>query len=251
MNREELQRYIGVTGYSLGQVEKDYFQHIVLSSLSRKAGSMLVFKGGTALQKIGITSRFSEDVDFTARNKISGKEIYNIATDAIKDYNFLAETNHYIQDERTTSFRIKIQGPLYRNRRGICTIRVEISKREQIILEPERKEFAPPYTDILPYSMDVMQSEEILSEKIRTIYSRQKARDLYDLYKIYERHTKFDKNLTQKKLDYYNINFDPKTFLKRCQRLKSLWKQELQSLMEQVPPYQNAINAVNDMLSTD
>jgi len=251
MNREELQRYIGITGYSLGQVEKDYFQHIVLSALSRKAGSILVFKGGTALQKIGVTSRFSEDIDFTARIETLLEELSNIATDSIKKYNFIAEANHHIQEERTTSFRIKIQGPLYRNRRGICTIQVEISKREQLLLEPERREFAPPYTNILAYSMDVMQSEEILSEKIRTIYSRQKARDLYDLYKIYERHTRFNRNLTQKKLDYYNITFDKKTFLKRCERLKPLWKQELSSLMEQVPPYQNAINTVKEMLSTD
>ena len=248
MNREELQRYIGITGYSLGQVEKDYFQHIVLGALSRKAGSKLVFKGGTALQKIGITSRFSEDIDFTARNENLGKELCKIATDAIKKYNLPVETSHYVQDERTMSFRIKIQGPLYRNHQGICTIRVEISKRETVFLKPEQKEFTPPYADILPYIIDIMQNEEILSEKIRTIYSRQKARDLYDLYKIIKQNTRFDKSLTQKKLDYYNISFETVTFLKRCEMLKPLWSQELQSLMENVPSYQEALITVKNML---
>lgn len=248
MNREELQRYIGITGYSLGQVEKDYFQHIVLGALSRKAGSKLVFKGGTALQKTGITSRFSEDIDFTARNENLGKEICEIATDAIEKYNVSVETNHYLQDERTMSFRIKIQGPLYRNHQGICTIRVEISKRETVFLKPEQKEFTPPYANILPYTIDVMQNGEILSEKIRTIYSRQKARDLYDLYKIIKQNTRFDKNLTQKKLDYYDISFEPVTFLKKCEMLKPLWSQELQSLMENVPSYQEALTTVKNML---
>lgn len=247
MNREELQRYIGITGYSLGQVEKDYFQHIVLGALSRKAASKLVFKGGTALQKTGITSRFSEDIDFTARNENLGKEICEIATDAIEKYNVPVETNHYLQDERTMSFRIKIQGPLYRNHQGICTIRVEISKRETVFLKPRQKEFTPPYANILPYTIDVMQNEEILSEKIRTIYSRQKARDLYDLYKIIKQNTRFDKSLTQKKLDYYNISFEPVTFLKRCEMLKSLWSQELQSLMENVPSYQEALTTIKNM----
>jgi predicted nucleotidyltransferase component of viral defense system len=248
MNREELQRYIGITGYSLGQVEKDYFQHIVLGALSRKAGSKLVFKGGTALQKGGITSRFSEDIDFTARNENLGKELCEIATVAIEKYNIPVETNHYLQDERTMSFRIKIQGPLYRNHQGICTIRVEISKRETVFLKPEQKEFTPPYANILPYTIDVMQNEEILSEKIRTIYSRQKARDLYDLYKIIKQNTRFDKSLTQKKLDYYDISFEAVTFLKRCERLKPLWSQELQSLMENVPSYQEALTTVKKML---
>jgi predicted nucleotidyltransferase component of viral defense system len=249
MNREELQRYIGITGFSLGQVEKDYFQHIVLGTLSRKVGSSLVFKGGTALQKTGVTSRFSEDIDFTARNETLGKELCEIATDAIKKYNIPVETNHYLQDERTMSFRIKIQGPLYRNHRGICTIRVEISKRETVFLQPEQTEFTPPYANILPYTIDVMQIEEILSEKIRTIYSRQKARDLYDLYKIIKQNIRFDTNLTQKKLDYYDISFEPTIFLKRCELLKSQWSQELQSLMENVPSYQKAFTAVKNMLS--
>ena len=94
-----------------------------------------------------------------------------------------------------------------------------------------------------------MQKEEILAEKIRTIYARQKARDLYDLYKIVKQNTRFNKSLTQKKLDYYNISFDSITFLKRCERLKPLWNQELQSLMENVPSYQEALTVVKNMLS--
>jgi len=54
MNRDELKEYIGTTAFSLGHVEKDYFQHIILSGFSRRLSSSLVFKGGTALQKTGI-----------------------------------------------------------------------------------------------------------------------------------------------------------------------------------------------------
>ena len=67
MNRDELRKYIGITGYSLGHVEKDYFQHIILGALSRNFGETLVFKGGTALQKLGVINRFSEDLDFTTQ----------------------------------------------------------------------------------------------------------------------------------------------------------------------------------------
>jgi len=71
MNREELRRYVGVTRFSLGQVEKDYFQHIVLGAISRRMAGLLVFKGGTALQKMGLLTRFSEDLDFTITGEVT------------------------------------------------------------------------------------------------------------------------------------------------------------------------------------
>ena len=251
MNREELERYIGVTGYSLGQVEKDYFQHIILGALSRKSAGSLVFKGGTALQKIGIILRFSEDLDFTARANISLEQMREVATNAIRNYNFPVESDKFMNDERTTSFRLKIQGPLYRNRQGICTVRIEISTREVVVNKPWRKEFTPLYSDIMPYVMDVMVVEEILAEKIRAIYSRNKARDLYDIYKILERQTSLDRDLINKKLAYYDLSFDAPVFIHRCERLQSYWDKELQSLLENVVPYQKALNvvkkAVNDI----
>lgn len=187
MNREELRKYIGITGYSLGQVEKDYFQHMILGALSRKSGGELVFKGGTALQKTGVIPRFSEDLDFTKRKEINLQGLIKDTLNVIKNYNFQTKADKIVDDERTMGFRIKIQGPLYRNRRGICTVRVEVSKREKVILDPERRELTPPYSDILPYLIYIMQKEEILSEKIRAVYTRHRARDLYDIYKILER----------------------------------------------------------------
>ena len=200
MNRDELRKYIGITGYSLGHVEKDYFQHIILSALSRKFGESLVFKGGTALQKLGVINRFSEDLDFTTKKDLEMKKLKETAINIIQNYNYINEINNFIDNERTIGFRIKIKGPLFRNNRGICTLRIEISKREPVILKPEKKELAPPYKDILSYVLNVMCKEEILAEKIRTIYTRQKARDLYDIYKILDFGTKVDINLANKKL---------------------------------------------------
>jgi len=248
MNREELKKYIGVTGYSLGQVEKDYFQHILLGALSRNLGEKLVFKGGTALQKLGVIPRFSEDLDFTARHNITMDKLKGNVLRAIQNYNYLVEVDNLIDDERTIGFRIKIQGILYRNQRGICSIRIEISKRETVILAPVKKEFTPLYTDILPYLMNVMQMDEILAEKIRTIYTREKARDLYDIYKILESGTNFNNDLTNKKLEYYDLQFDTPIFYKHCEKLKPNWENELQSLMEYQPSYQKALNTVKEKL---
>lgn len=244
MNRDELKKYVGITGYSLGQVEKDYFQHMVLGALSREMVSKLVFKGGTALQKTGTIARFSEDLDFTARGTIRYEKLARIAVNVIQNYNYHAEIDNILNDERTSGFRIKIGGPLFRNNRGICTISIEVSKREVVILDPERKELSPPYTDILPYFMDIMQEKEMLAEKVRTIYTRQKSRDLYDLYKLLEKGVIFDIGLANRKLEYYDLKFDSKTFIRKCERLRPGWNTELENLMVDVPAFQTAMDLV-------
>lgn len=249
MNREELRKYIGITGYSLGQVEKDYFQHMILGALSRKFSETLVFKGGTALQKLGIIPRFSEDLDFTLKKELKIQKMRETIENIIQNYNYIVELDNFIDDERTIGFRIKIQGLLYRNRMGICTVRIEASKREQVILEPDKKEFAPPYTDILPYIMSVMQNNEILAEKVRTIYTRHKARDLYDIYNVINIGTKFDIKLVNKKLEYYDLKFDANTFINNCKKLEPNWDSELKSLLDRVVPYREVMKVIKEMLN--
>ncbi len=249
MNREELQRYVGVTGYSLGQVEKDYFQHIILAALSRKMSSFLVFKGGTALQKTGLIPRFSEDLDFTALGKLSLEQIEKIVLNAIESYNSSCELDHFIDDERTLGFRIKIQGPLYRNRRGLCTIRIEASKREELLASPQPREINPPYSDILPYVINIMQFEEMAAEKIRALYTRNKARDLYDLYKLIESGAEIRTDLVNSKLEYYKKTFEPAVFLERCKALSKKWESELTSLMEYVPPKEKAYELIGKSMT--
>ena len=249
MNREELKKYRGITGYTMGQVEKDYFQHIALGALSRKMAGFMVFKGGTALQKTGFVSRFSEDLDFTASDNIELEKLAHTVSDAIRNYNYSVDIDNKIDDQRTIGFRVKIEGPLYRNRHGICTIRVEVSKRERIVLKPDRKEFSPPYMDILPYQMNIMHIEEIFAEKVRTIFTRQKARDLYDLHMMFQKGVRFNEGLVNEKLEYYKLKFTKQPFIDRCEQLRSGWKMELESLMMNMPPYEDALDSVYEMVS--
>ncbi len=249
MNREELRRYVGVTGFSLGQVEKDYFQHIVLGALSRKMAGSLVFKGGTALQKMGLIPRFSEDLDFTATGRVFLDDLVDTALGAIGSYNYRAEEDKLLDDERTLGFRLKIQGPLFRDRRGICTIRIEVSRREEVLLEPRRTEVGPPYSDVLPYILAVMDLEEMAAEKVRAIYSRDNARDLYDLYMLIRSGTPIREDLASAKLEYYDTVFSKEVFLRRCGSLSKRWQVELGSLLETVPAWDDALKAVKEALS--
>ena len=237
MNREDLKRYIGMTGHTLGHVEKDYFQHIILSAFSRDLAGHLIFKGGTALQKQGIVSRFSEDLDFTLSEKIDLERLCNVASLVIKRYNYQNEIDNKSDSDISMSFRIKIQGPLYRNRQGSCTVRVEVSKREKAVLPRKKLTFDPLYPNIIPYVLEIMDEREMLSEKIRAIYARNKARDLYDLYRLLSRSIDIDMDLVNYKLKVYNVDFVVEDFYEKCTLLKSNWERELGSLMEIVPPF--------------
>jgi predicted nucleotidyltransferase component of viral defense system len=244
MNRKELERYIGITGYSLGQVEKDYIQHVALSAISRKASGMLVFKGGTALQKLGIVPRFSEDLDFTSLGDLNVERVKDAITSTVQAYNFPVEVAEQHEDKGVASFKVKVRGPLYIDARSLCTVRVEISKREKVVLQPESRELSPPYTDVLPYIVEVMQGREIMAEKVRTIYTRQKARDLYDVYRMLEKGIELDKELANGKLKNYGLEFNRSTFLKRCEALSSGWDKELRSLVEDVVPHSEVMNSL-------
>jgi len=248
MNRDELCRYVGVTGFSLGHVEKDYLQHIVLGGLSRKSAGMLVFKGGTALQKTGIVRRFSEDLDFTAREGLALDRIVGAARGALEAYNFPSEMDNRVDKEWTSGFRLKVRGPLYLGGRGLCSIRVEISRRETVLLKPERKELAPPYADILPYILDIMQNEEILAEKLRAISTRQKARDLYDAYMLLKKGVKVDVALAERKMDYYDRKLDVPALLDRIELLKPGWERELDGILEDVPPFKQVLAMVKSAI---
>ena len=79
--RNELQKYGVVTGFNVGQVEIDYLQHLFLLLFSKKSSTNLIFKGGTALQKIYGLHRFSIDLDFTQKGTDESKEMIRMAID--------------------------------------------------------------------------------------------------------------------------------------------------------------------------
>jgi len=249
MNREELGRYIGVTGMSLGHVEKDYIQHIVLGGLSRSAAGILVFKGGTALQKTGTVRRFSEDLDFTAREGSALERIASAARGSLHDYNFHSDLDALSDRETGLGFRLKVQGPLYRDGRGLCTLRIEMSRREKVLLAPDTRELEPPYYDILPYRLEIMQNVEILAEKLRALSTRQKARDLYDAYMLLQKGVKPDIALADRKMEFYGRRLDVPALRRNLELLGPGWNRELEGLVDDVPPFRKAFLMVRRALA--
>lgn len=246
MNIESLKKYAFLRGLNLGQAEKDYYQTIILFSLYGRVTKELVFKGGTALAKCYGLNRFSEDLDFTVSED---RDFISMIVSALKDFS-IDHTVRDIQSEKPhKKYKLKIKGPLYSGSdRTLCSITLDFSFRESVVLEPNIITIGH-HLDIIP-SFDVyaMAETEIFAEKIRAIYSRKSARDLYDLSFLVKKGVKPDYELINKKLEWVNLKFDRKSFLVSAQSVKNIWQSELRSLVKNVPSFEECLDAASEVL---
>lgn len=250
LNRRQLQELTKVSGFNLWQTEKDYLQHIFLLYLSIESKRELVFKGGTALQKVYGLNRFSLDLDFTSTNGKEEEIVNKIAKD-IKDFGYETEISKIAQfEDKSKALTLKIKGPLYDGtEKSIAMLRIEISHRKDLQLEPETREIVPIYPDIKPYLLIIMRLEEILAEKIRAIYYRGRARDLYDLWFLIKKNIKPDIKLINTKLNYYKLTYNKQEFKKRIQEIEKVWTIELKPITTFTPPFQTILKDMESLFN--
>jgi predicted nucleotidyltransferase component of viral defense system len=249
LNRKNLESMRSVLGYNLGQLESDYLQHILLLLLSRRTGSWLVFKGGTALQKAYGLNRFSDDLDFTAKKDDLEDIAHKIKIDLIS---FGLENDFKINRTENVSEVIvySIKGPLYDGTpRSMAVQRLEVSFREKVILKEEIHEVVPVYTDLQPYLLTIMNPEEILSEKIRAIMTRNKARDIYDTWFLIKKKIPVNSGLINKKLDYYSMVFDLDAFTESLMDKNGIWEKELKPLVGFIPNFEKTVKEILEAFS--
>jgi len=238
LTRNDLLPYKDATGFNLGQIEKDYVQHLFLMNLYRRISNELIFKGGTALQKTYGLNRFSEDLDFTLLKKI---ELATIIDKVLTGMNLLgceATKKKLKEDELSITFQVKAKGPLYEGSdKSLTYINTEVSKREEVLLPPVMNSVVPIYKDLPPYLLPIMNPSEIMAEKIRAILTRERARDLYDLYFLIKKGVKTSVALINNKLSYYNKEFDERELFKVVKRKEKPWKSELKQLVTIIPEF--------------
>jgi len=248
LTKDDLKNFLSVTGFNIWQIEKDYLQHLFLLFLSKNTKDELVFKGGTALQKIYALNRFSTDLDFTMQKPIEDKIMQKI----VEDISLFGFNSNYKKEKENLSlaFKLKINGPLYDvTEKTISTLLIEISKREKVLLKPETKEIVPIYSDLQPYTVLIMQLEEILAEKIRAIMTRSKARDVYDLWFLLKRGVVFDKDLANKKLKFYNKSFNKKLLISNISAIEGVWESELKPLVTFVPDFKTVYKQIKESIN--
>jgi len=203
---EETRRDIGL---SWEIIEKDYILSWVLAGIAanKKLQNELIFKGGTALKKCYFGNyRFSEDLDFTAkedivRGNLLEEEIEKsceIATNLVQKFSPLElKVERYKEKESHPGGQeaFNIRGKFPWHRQFLPKVMVEITIEEPIHIEPVKRPILHGYEEEIFQEINVYSLEEIIAEKMRAIlqhfkkleergWTRSRARDYYDIWRI-------------------------------------------------------------------
>jgi predicted nucleotidyltransferase component of viral defense system len=245
LTRKNLTSYREITGFNLGQIEKDYLQHIFLLNFYRKIKDELVFKGGTALQKTYGLNRFSEDLDFTVKSDIDIESVLKTVITNMRIFGCEASKKEKKEEVLGTNYLIKIKGPLFDGtEQSHAYVGLDISKREKVELPIKINTITPIYEDLPPYTAPVMATSEVMAEKIRAIFTRNSARDIYDLWFLIQKKNKVPVSLINTKLKYYNKFFDQKEFEKSVEKKEKIWKQEMAQLVPVLISFEEIKNSI-------
>ena len=193
LTQPQVQRYSAESGLrDIMIAEKEVVLTFLLQLLSERGIlDRLAFKGGTCLRKmfVGSQGRFSTDLDFTGIEDHDHEEVILDMMQAFEQpfhgIQFAIPDESFYDTQDGLSWGVN---PVYShdwNTSGVSEIKLQISRRETPTLPPVRlPQIEQSYFRFLPFApaeIKCLALPEILAEKIRACYQRNKARDIYDL----------------------------------------------------------------------
>ena len=180
---------------------REYIQIVFLGVLySRKESQDVYFKGGTAIHLLLKSSRFSEDLDFTAKLTIA--ELKDCLEDVLKKVNLVIPDTILKKIEVGNKSLSGILSYQTKEMKFPLNIHIEFSIREKPFTEEEKvleTDFPISPQPIIRH----LGWQEILAEKIRAFTLRAKGRDVYDLWYLLSKGVDIDWKMVNKKLEFY------------------------------------------------
>jgi len=147
----------------------------------------MALKGGTGIRKVFIENyRFSDDLDFTLREPYEKEALQEAVKDVVsrvreesgigfeEDISIIETTTGF---RATTLFRII---PMNASTPTRIIIDLTTMSNESILLPVETRQIYHPYSDRLTAGVTCYCLEEIMAEKIRSLFQRVRPRDIYD-----------------------------------------------------------------------
>jgi predicted nucleotidyltransferase component of viral defense system len=231
ITRSELASVADLKRLSLRNAERDYLLELILYSTSDFRRS-LVLKGGAALYNFYNLNRFSEDLGFDIVGRrpdlgaLVGRILGNLERIGMPRTAWEKE-----EHRNEINIRFTVRGPLYDGSRGsMSRVTLNFSKRERPTSVHDMLLVAS-YPEIPSFELSVLGIEEIAAEKIRGIMTREKPRDVYDLWFMVKRGTKVDISVVDKKLKIYGLKFHPRTFCEKMYAKRNMWTRDLKGLI--------------------
>lgn len=188
----QVQRYAAESGLrDIMIAEKEVVLTYLLQLLSERGLlARLAFKGGTCIRKmyVGSQGRFSTDLDFTGLEEHDHEDIVLEMMGAFASpfhgIQFSIPDDAYYETQDGLSWGVN---PAYAHKwnAGDSEVKLQISRRETPTLPVEsRPQVEQSYFHFLPFApadIACLAFSEIIAEKLRACYQRNKARDIYDL----------------------------------------------------------------------
>ncbi len=193
LTQPQVQRYSTESGLrDLMIAEKEVVLAFLLQLLSERGIlNRLAFKGGTCLRKmfVGSHGRFSTDLDFTGIEPHDHEDVVLGMMQAFEqpfhEIRFAIPDAAYYETQDGLSWGVNPTYSHQWNASGNSEVRVQVSRRETPTLPTQRRpQIEQSYFRLLPFvpaEITCLALPEILAEKIRACYQRNKARDIYDL----------------------------------------------------------------------
>ena len=186
-------------------IYREYLQILFLSRLyTQEKSNKIFFKGGTAIHLLFKAPRFSEDLDFSVM--LSEKEFIVCIHEVFKKLTY--EEKIIFKERNTISgkrFLLTANDPEILPH--ACFINLDFSFREKII-QPEKSIIDSQYPVIFTSFVHHISAQEMCAEKIRALITRQKGRDLFDLWYLISKGASIDSDLVQEKLKFYKMTGD-------------------------------------------
>lgn len=235
-------------------IEKDYALNWILKSLSQETDSMAL-KGGTGLRKVFFKNyRFSEDLDFTLRRKMEISELERLIKKIIKTSKKESGINFQdtvLCEENINGYEVNIYFTIFRRGGNPLRIKFDITKpeKEKILLPLEKMKIFHIYSDDCSSTALVYSIHEIIAEKMRSIFERTRARDVYDVWYI-------SKNIDTAqafvifpaKCEFKKLTPDIEDMLDRKQDFQIAWSGSLGHQLKVLPDFELVFNEVKDMM---
>ena len=191
--KSQVQRYSAESGLRDIMIAEKEIVLTYLLELLKDHGILnrFAFKGGTCISQDGHRNprALFTDLDFTALEEHDHEAIILNMMDAFtKPFHgiqFSIPDNTYYETQNGLSWGVN---PVYThswNTSGSSEVKIQISRREVPTLSLEtRIQCEQSYFKLLPFmpsQINCLALAEIIAEKIRAYYQRNKARDIYDL----------------------------------------------------------------------
>ncbi len=249
MRMEELAEIASVRGLSLRNVELDYLLDVCLHAVSRYRRA-LVFKGGTALYKFHGLDRFSEDLDFVhGKRRLDLEKVRDRVVRSCELLGLGCVLGRFDRYRNEINMDLSFRGPLYDGRKESLTrVAFNVSLRESP-QEVETSFHTSPYREVPAFELHVMSAREMMAEKVRAIMTRDKPRDVYDLWFLSRKRVDLDAAMVQRKLALYDLEYAPDELIAAAGSMKGAWKRDLGSLvMGRLPDFGEVIGELRECL---